>query len=33
MEGGEGVHLEKVDKEGLSEEMAFKQRPGKGGKE
>lgn len=33
MEDGEGVHLEKVDKEGLSEEMAFKPSPGKGGKE
>ena len=27
MEDGEGVHLEKMGKEGLFEEMAFEQRP------
>lgn len=27
MEDGEGIHLEKIDKEGLSEEVTFEQRP------
>lgn len=29
MEDGEGIHLEKMGKEGLFEEMAFEQRPQK----
>lgn len=32
MENGEGVHIEKMGKEGISEEVAFKQRH-EGGKE